>query len=174
MESSGVAILISALSLVLACLSLGWQVSQWLLSAGRPKATLVHGLVSNLGAYFGPVGPDGAGYDLGILRQQGIDGFETVGIVITNHGRSPVVIDSVKLTPRGGVMQFVPNAERIGPELPYTLGPGSNSTWFIDAKYARALASTSREALKESVVGVYMTAQLGTGKTIKTRRTFRT
>lgn len=173
MESSDVALLISALSLALAGLSLGWQVCQWLLSAGRPKATLLHGLVNGSSAYFGPVKPSGVGFDLQNLRQQGVDGFEAVGIQITNHGRAPVIVESVKLRPRGGVMQFVAIEERIGPELPHTLVPGSNASGFIDAERASTLAYVSRETLKENVTGVYMTAQLGTGKSIKTRRTLR-
>ena len=173
MEPSAVALLISALSLVLACLSLGWQICQWLLSAGRPRATLLHGLVSSSGAYIGPVKTDGAGFDLNNLRSQGIDGIEAVGIQVTNHGRSPVVIEGVRMLLRGGVMHFIPISERIGPELPYKLEPGSNASWYMDVKYATTLARTSRDVMKEDVSGVYMTAQLGTGRAIKTRRTLR-
>jgi hypothetical protein len=36
------------------------------------------------------------------------------------------------------------------------------------------LASSSREVLREPVTGVYMTAQLGTGKTVETSGTLRT
>ncbi|CCI54083.1 exported hypothetical protein [Nostocoides jenkinsii Ben 74] len=37
MTTEAAALLISAVSLLLAGLSLGWQIAQWLLSAGRPK-----------------------------------------------------------------------------------------------------------------------------------------
>lgn len=167
--------LISAFSLLVAGGSLGWQVAQWLLSGGRPKATLIHGLVTTSGAaYSGPVTAKGSGFRLSNLRDQGISGVEVVGVQVTNHGRAPVVVEHVKLHPRGGTMAFEPVAERIGADLPYTLEAGTNATWFMDIEHAARLADMSRDVLKESVSGVYMTAQLGTGKTIKTNRTFRT
>lgn len=173
METESVALLISALSLVLAALALGWQIAQYLLSAGRPKATLIHGLVSASEAYSGPVRADGKGFDLDGLRRQGMGGFEAVGIQVTNHGRAPVIIESVKLLPRGGVMSLTPVGERVGPDLPHKLEPGANASWFLDLDHAGTLAAASREVLKERISGVYMTAQLGTGKTIRTRQTLR-
>lgn len=170
---AAIALLISALSLVLAGLSLGWQVAQWLLSAGRPKATLVHGLADAGQAFVGPVRRDGTGFDIADLQRQGITGSAVVGIQITNHGRAPVVVESVKLLPRGGVMQFMPIGERIGPDLPYKLEAGANATWYMTANHAATLVETSRDVLREKVTGVYMTAQLATGKTIRTRRTLR-
>lgn len=173
MEIEAIALLIAALSLVLAGLSLGWQIAQWLLSGGRAKATLLHGVRQGSDAIIGPVGRDGAGFNITDLRRQGIDGAEVVGIQVTNHGRAPVVVEGVRLCPRGGAMRFVPVAERLGPELPYTLEPGSNASWYMTADHAAALADASREVLTEKVTGVYMDAQLGTGKTITTRETLR-
>ncbi|GAA1718157.1 phosphoribosylamine--glycine ligase [Dietzia cercidiphylli] len=173
METESVALLISALSILLAALSIGWQIAQYLLSAGRPKATLLHGLVSHSEALSGPVTANGKGLDVRRLREQALGGFEAVGIQVTNHGRAPVIIESVKLRPRGGVMTLIPISERIGPDLPHKLEPGANASWFLGYDHAVRLAEASREVLKENVSGVYMTAQLGTGNTIKTRRTLR-
>lgn len=173
METGSVALPISALSILLAALSIGWQIAQYLLSAGRPKATLLHGLVSPSEAHSGPVPADGKGLNLDGLREQGVSGFEAVGIQVTNHGRAPVVIESVKLLPRGGAMMLIPIGERVGPELPYKLEPGANASWFLDHGHAVRLARASRQVLEENVSGVYMSAQLGTGKSIKTRRTLR-
>lgn len=173
MKTESVALIISALSLVLAALSIGWQIAQYLLSAGRPKATLLHGLVSESEAYSGPVRPDGRGFDIDGLRSQGLTGFEAVGIQVTNHGRAPVIIESVKLHPRGGAMSLIPVRERVGPDLPYKLEAGANASWFLDYDHAARLAHSSREVLKERVSGVYMSAELGTGKSVKTRRTLR-
>lgn len=173
METESVALLVSALSLVLAALALGWQIAQYLLSAGRPKATLLHGLVSASEAYSGPVRADGKGFDLDGLRRQGMGGFEAVGIQVTNHGRAPVIIESVKLLPRGGAMSLIPIGERVGPDLPHKLEPGANTSWFLDLDHAVPLTAASREVLKERISGVYMTAQLGTGKTVTTRQTLR-
>lgn len=171
MESESVALLIAALSLVMAALSLGWQVAQYLLSAGRPKATLLHGLATGSDAYSGPVGSDGKGFDLDQLREQGLIGSEVVGIQVTNHGRASVVVESVKLWPRGGSMAFVPIGERIGPDLPHKLEPGTNASWFLDHAHAVRLAAASRQAAGENVSGVFMAAELGTGKAVKTKRT---
>lgn len=173
MDAESVALLIAALSLVLASLSLGWQIAQWLLSGGRPRATLMHGVWQGPGAYVGPVGKDGAGFDLTPLRRQGIEGPPVLGIQVTNHGRAPVVVESVQLRPRGGVMRFVPVGERLGPDLPYTLEPGSNASWYLTADHATTLAESSRDVLGEKVTGVYMSAQLGTGKTVTTGQTLR-
>jgi len=172
-DPAAIALLISALSLVLAGLSLGWQVAQWLLSAGRPKATLMHGLADGGQAFVGPVRKDGTGVNIADMHRQGITGSAVVGIQVTNHGRAPVVVETVKLLPRGGVMHFMPIGERIGPDLPYKLEAGANASWYMTANHAATLAETSREVLKEKVTGVYMTAQLATGKTIKTRETLR-
>lgn len=173
METESVALLVSALSLVLAALALGWQIAQYLLSAGRPKAKLLHGLVSSTEAYSGPVRADGRGLDLDGLRRQNMSGFEAVGIQVTNHGRAPVIVENVKLLPRVGAMSFIPIGERVGPDLPYKLEPGANASWFLGLHHATKLAATSREILNERVSGVYMTAQLGTGKTVRTRQTLR-
>lgn len=100
-------------------------------------------------------------------------GVEVVGVQVTNHGRAPVIVESVSLRPRGGSMSFVPIGERIGPELPHKLEPGANASWFLDHAHAVRLTEASRSAAGEKVSGVYMAAQLGTGKTIKTKRTLR-
>jgi hypothetical protein len=55
METETAALIVSAVSLLVAGLSLGWQIAQWLLSAARPKAQLMHGVVNGGGAYVGPV-----------------------------------------------------------------------------------------------------------------------
>ncbi|MHC6176198.1 phosphoribosylamine--glycine ligase [Glutamicibacter endophyticus] len=173
MNTESIALIISLLSLVIAALSIGWQIAQYLLSAGRPKATLLHGLVSSAAAYTGPVGSDEKKRSLDGLLQQGISGVEAIGIQITNHGRAPVIIEKITLFPRGGTMSLVPLGELIGPDLPYKLEPGANSSWYVDYLHATRLIASSREVLREKVSGVYMSAQLGTGKSIKTRRTLR-
>lgn len=173
MQTESVALLISALSILLAALSIGWQIAQYLLSAGRPKAALLYGVGSRSEVVSVPVPANGKRLDLSGLREQGLGGFEAVGIQVTNHGRAPVIIESVKLLPRGGAMTFLPISERVGPDLPHKLEPGANASWFLSYDHAVRLAEASRQVLREDVNGVYMTAQLGTGKTIKTRRTLR-
>lgn len=173
MHTESIALVISLLSLVIAALSIGWQIAQYLLSAGRPKATLLHGLVSTSTAFTGPVGTDEKKRSIEGLLNQGISGVEAVGIQITNHGRAPVIIEKITLFPRGGTMSLVPLRELLGPDLPYKLEPGANSSWYVDYSHAIRLIASSREVLEENVSGVYMSAQLGTGKSIKTRQTLR-
>lgn len=173
MDATATALLISAVSLLLAGLSLGWQIAQWLLSAGRAKATLMHGLMQGSGAYVGPVGKAGRPFDLDKLRRQGVDGPAVVGIQVVNHGRAPLSVERVSLCTRGGAMQFVPVDDVLGPGLPYRLEPGTNASWYVTEDSAGRLAHSSREALGEPVTGVYMTALLGTGKTAKTPETLR-
>jgi hypothetical protein len=173
MTVEAAALLVSAVSLVLAGLSLGWQIAQWLLSAGRPKAALMHGVWQRNGAYVGRVKSNQNPLEVSRLREQGIDGPEVVGVQVTNHGRAPVTVEQVSLRARGGAMSFVPITERLGPELPYRLEPGTNAAWYVTADNAVRLAKSSRDVLREQVTGVYMTAQLGTGKTIETSETLR-
>lgn len=173
MDATAAALLISAVSLLLAGLSLGWQIAQWLLSAGRAKATLMHGLVQREDPYVGPVAKNGSPFDLAKLRRQGIDGPSVVGIQVVNRGRAPLSVERVSLCTRGGTLQFVPIGDVRGPALPYRLAPGTNASWYVSEDNALRLVNSSREALGEPVIGVYMSAQLGTGKTVKTPQTLR-
>lgn len=165
------ALLLSAVSLLLAGLSLGWQIAQWLLSAGRAEAVLMYGLMQGTSAYVGPVGKGGRPFDLDKLRWQETVGPPVFGIKVINHGRAPLSVERVALCTRGGVMQFIPIGDVLGPELPYPLEPGTNASWYVTEDNAARLAHTSRQVLGESVTGVYMTAQLGTGKTVRTPQT---
>lgn len=173
MNTEATALLVSAISLGLAGVSLGWQIAQWLLSAGRPKATLMHGMIQGDGAFVGPVPKSGDAFDLERLVDQGFSGRPVVGIQVTNHGRAAVTIESVSLCPRGGTMRFVPIGQRIGPDLPFLLGPGTNQSWYVPIDVGLLLAETSREAANERVTGVYMIAKLATGREIPTPTTLR-
>lgn len=173
MSSEVIALVIASISLLVAGLSLGWQIAQWLLSAGRPKAVLLHGVQGGGGVVTGPVGKTGAPRDVERLREQGFNGPEIIGVQVTNRGRAPVTVESVALCPRGGEVRFVPQLDLIGPELPHRLEAGTNSSWFMDADLGHRLVAVSRDALRERIQGVYMCVTLGTGKTIKTPTTLR-
>ncbi|MCL2468572.1 MAG: phosphoribosylamine--glycine ligase [Micrococcales bacterium] len=174
METEAVALLVAAVSLLVAGLSLGWQMAEWLLSAGRPRATLLLGVAQGAGVYCGPVPKSGRLLDLDQFLRQGIDGPEVLGIQVTNHGRAPVTVDRVAVLTQGGTVSYVPGDDLVGPGLPCTVEPGRNNSWYVPLDKALALASASREAAGEPVTGVYMTALLGTGKAVRTRRTLRT
>lgn len=168
MSTTSTALLISALSLALAGMSLGWQIMQWLLSAGRAKATLLHGLLHGTASYSGPV-KDGEWHDLSSLRSQGFGGQEVVGIRVVNHGRAPVTIGRIVVHAQGGSVTLNPVGNLVGAPLPHVLQPGTNENWYVAAADAIRLATSSREILNDSVSGIYMTAELGTGKVVRTR-----
>lgn len=173
MSSDIVSLVIASISLLVAGLSLGWQIGQWLLSGGRPKATLLHGVQGRGGVFTGPVEKAGRSRNVEDLRKQGFYGPEVVGVQVTNHGRASVAVESVALCSRGGGISYVPNGDLIGPQLPYRLDAGTNETWFVDAELGRSLVAVSRNALQKPTQGVYMTVTLGTGKTIETPTTLR-
>ncbi|WP_219844117.1 phosphoribosylamine--glycine ligase [Arthrobacter sp. MYb222] len=127
--------------------------------------------MSSSAAYAGPVGSHKKKRSLEGVHHQGFSGVEAIGIQITNHGPAPVTIEKITLFPRGGTMSLVPLGELIGPDLSYKFEPGANSTWYVDYIHEIKLITSSREVLGEQVTGVYMSAQLGAGKSIKTRRT---
>jgi hypothetical protein len=133
----------------------------------------MHGVMGGGGAYVRPVGRDGLSMDAHQLRSQGVGGPEVVGVKITNHGRAPLVIEGVALRVHGGSSSYVPIGDKIGPDLPHRIEPGANASWYTPIDGAKALVSTSREVFQEKVTDVYMTAELGTGKTIKTRNSLR-
>ena len=168
------ALLLSAVSLLVAGLSLGWQVAQWVLSAARPKAQLMQGVLSAAGGvYLRPVDREGRSADLQQLRGQGIGGPEVIGIRVTNHGRAPLIVERVSVHSRGGSLSLVPISELSGPPLPRRIDPGANESWFVDLEWALTLVQASREVLKERVSGLYMVAELGTGRSVKTANTLR-
>ena len=173
MQPSSVAILISSLSLLIAGLALGWQVALYLLSAGRPRAILMQGVLDGGSAITMPVPNNGGGFDVASLRRQGFDGAEVIGVEVTNHGRLPVTVEAITLHPRGGKMSVMPVGERIGPDLPHTVAPGTNASWYMPRELAFKLAESSREVLHERVKSVYGRAKLATGKAVDTKNELR-
>ena len=173
MHSDFIALVIASISLLVAGLSLGWQIAQWLLSAGRPKAKLLHGVQGRGGLATGPVEKSGEPRNFESLREQGFNGPEIIGVQVTNHGRAPVTVDRIALCTRGGTMRFMPQGELIGPQMPHRLEAGTNESWYVDADLTNSLVAASRNALDEHISGVYMTVALGTGKSITTPTTLR-
>lgn len=102
------ALLVAALSLVLAGLSLGWQIAQWLMSGARAKASLCHGLLDHGGAYVGDVGTDGRPKNLRPLVAQGLGREEVLAVRVTNHGRAPVTVTKYWAELKQGTLAFSP------------------------------------------------------------------
>lgn len=111
----------------------------------------------------------GIGLDIEDLRRQGYQGDEVLGIQVTNHGRAPLTVDRVSVHPRGEVMSLVPvGTARRDPAS--HIQPGANASWYMPIAQARGLAEVSRST-GEPVTGLYMSAELGTGRTVATPTT---
>ena len=162
------ALVIAALALFLAALSLGCQLATYSLDGRQVRVTLLHGTMGRNGFATGPVGRDEKPKNLSRLYTEGFTGKEVLGITVTNVGRAPVTVScySVGLT-RGG-FPFSPMGEAIGPGLPYRLEPGAE-TWYRRMRGARALVYASSAVAAVSHF-VNMTVVLGTGDKITTRR----
>lgn len=167
-EAAALSVGISAVSLTLAALSLGWQVSLWLLGGRRIRVRLVHGVIGKGGVVSGPV-KAGAKADIASLRTQGFNGPEVLGVQVINIGRLPVTLTSYTVKVFGGGMSYSPLADSIGPSLPFRLEAGESETWYVDFKYVRALAS-SDQAVGKDVSRAYMTVDLATKHEKRTRQ----
>lgn len=163
---------IAALSLVIACLSLGWQIASWLLDGRRVKLVLKHGARGHAGAALGPVGRDGAPRDLRNVRAQGFVDTEVLAVTVINVGRAPVVVERYAVVHESSGMSFSPLADAIGVNLPFELGPGRSETWYADMDDVRAL-NHAAAAIDRRGGTVRMTVDLGTGDTKKTRERMR-
>lgn len=163
-----VAVVLSALSFALACLALGWQVASWLLSGGRVKATLKHGVLGPGSAVTRPVGRSGGLMSLATLHAQGFIGTEVLAVDVANVGRAPVTVARYSGRLLGAGVSFVPVADAMGPALPCRIDPGESQTWYADMAAVRALVATGQE-LQAGARQVRMAVELGTGKTVETR-----
>lgn len=93
-----------------------------------------------------------------------------IGIAVTNVGRAPVRIDRYSAVLQRGGMSFSPVADAVGPGLPFRLAPGETETWFALADDAHRLGSSMRAIGRNVSDDVFMSVELGTGDTVRTRR----
>lgn len=161
---------ISAISLMFAGISLGWQICAWLLSSGRPKATLITGLFSPPGgAFVGPVSKSGERVELNSLRAQNIPGEEVIGVKVTDRGRIPITVEHIEICDRHkGQFVYQPIDELLGPSLPHSIEAGTNESWYVPLQSVEGFSRLSREP-----VSLYIVVTLGSGKRIKTRASLR-
>lgn len=161
---------LAGLSLLVAALSLGWQVAGYLLEGRRVRVTLLHGAQGHVGAAVGPVKRDRKPNNLRGLRAEGFEGTEIIGITATNIGRAPITIERYSVHAHKGGMAFTPLGDRMGPEFPFRLPPGESQSWYAEMRDARALIH-ALNAVKPARTGdVYMSITLGTGDQKHTKR----
>lgn len=126
------ALIIAVLALVIAAGSLSWQITQWLLSAGRARCVLVRA----------------AGVEDVMKRVvgAGAEGYSSfIGVEVHNIGRAPLVVKHYGYGPRWprkGLRRRVrgmgPMGWELGPALPHTIPPGDGATWWTPEDIVRA------------------------------------
>ncbi|RBM16595.1 phosphoribosylamine--glycine ligase [Prauserella sp. PE36] len=155
--------------LVLAAMSLGWQIASWLLSGGRVKAKLRHGVIgwNGTAAVVGDVQRDGKPNDIAPVRAQGGNGPEVLALEVANVGRAAVTITSYEARLKGTGTAFGPIRDHMGPQLPHRLQPGERATWYIEMQSVRALVHAG-QVIAKGAREVDMAVTLGTGKRVAT------
>ncbi|RZU16420.1 hypothetical protein EV645_3985 [Kribbella rubisoli] len=166
------ALIVAIVGLLVAGLSAGWQVATWFWSNGRPKARLMHGVVSGAAAITGPVKRDGLPLELKSIREQGYDGTEVLGVQVVNHGRAQVTVTRYSIALAGTGMSYHLIGDAMGPPLPHRIQPGEAETWYADMDTVHRFVYAA-QAIKEGAREVFIEVTLGTGRTIRTRQTVR-
>lgn len=169
---STAAFVVAIVGLLVAALSLGWQVASWALSGRRVKVVLLHGVQGRGGFATGPVGRNSAPRRIDSMRSQGWDGPEVLAIEVINVGRVTVTIRSYSVIAIGSGMSYTPIGNAIGKALPFRLEPGESETWYSDVQDAHALVRSVRE-IGKSATHVNMSVGLGTKEDRKTRHSIR-
>lgn len=171
MDIAALAIAIAILSIIIAALALGWQIATWALNGPRLRTTLQHGVLGRGSAVVSTVGRGNKLRDMSSMRAQGWDGPDVIAIAVTNHGRlrAKVTKFGIRLK-RGGMSAQYPEGNAWSPELPHWLEPGESATWYAELQDAKALVYATRQSLSANAGGVFMTIEIGTGKTLRTRR----
>jgi hypothetical protein len=137
-----VAVLMAGLSLLVAALSLGWQIAVHQLEGRRVRVTLVHGAAGRGSVVTSKVGRTGAPSNHARLAEQGFT-EAVIGVAVTNLGRAPVRVDRYSVLPVGRAA-------------------ASLSVLGENVLANRAMAPTSNR--------VRMSVELGTGDVRRTRR----
>lgn len=164
------AFVLATLSLLIAALSAGWQVYAWVLDGRRVRLTLVHGVFGRGGVATGLVGRDRLPKDVSQVRSEGFDGFEVLGVSVTNVGRAPVRIERYGVELTKGGMSHLPVGDLMGPDLPFRLPPGETETCYAKVEDARPLVYATRGIRRVVSDDVRMVVKLGTGDEKRTRR----
>jgi DNA-binding transcriptional regulator of glucitol operon len=135
-STAEVAILVSLLSLVIAVISLGWQVLAFQRSGYRVKCTLQMGFIETTQS-------DSSGPVLTTSAMASPKQWEARAamrahreqhffLTVTNSGRAAVWVDSIGLTTKGTVIQVSLDPDE--PELPYRLDSHQTQRWSIPAR----------------------------------------
>lgn len=168
------AFVIACLGFFIATLSAAWQYMAWHLDGARVRASLMHGVVGRGGIAVGVIERAGRLRDLSMMRAQGWHGPDVLGIEITNTGRSRAKVTRFGLQlERGGMGAAYVDGIAGSPTLPHWIEPGESVTWYADLQDGLALVKATRNTVDPKADGIYMYAELGTGKKVRTRRSIK-
>jgi len=160
---------LSIISLVVAGASFTWNVSQFVLGGARPRAELVVGAVAMGGLVYWSPKDDPIG-QLARLASQGEDPKPVIGVRVINHGRAPTRIERWSIAGIGAGVSLTPLTDQYGPQLPHDLAPGANAVWVTDIRQVAKAITTSAEVLDAETKSVYVRAELGTGKVLRSAK----
>lgn len=161
------ALSVAIVSLVLAALSLGWQIAQFLLTGARVRAGLKAGLLGSGGALVWPVTTRQV--DVERYRQQGFTD-PVFAIEVRNTGRMSIAVEQVKVRFEGWGAEFHEPEAPYNPPSPTRLEPHSSKTWYVNADTVKAAARSAIEAgMATRPLRACGVAALGDGKRVTTR-----
>ena len=111
---------------------------------------------------------------MAVMKEQGWDGPELLGIEVTNVGRARLQVTKCSIDlHRGSMGASFPRGNPWSPALPHWIEPGTSETWYVELDDARALVRTTRKVIDGRAGGVHMTVELGDGRKVRTRHYLR-
>lgn len=141
-----ISLAIALLGLVIAAVSVGWQMLTWRLEAGRARVSLLHGVATPSQVVHGKV-EDGRLRDLSSIHAQFPGGTEVLGVSVINVGRSSIHIPRFSLEVRPeGLSLTSASRDHVGTTFPVEVVPGRRVELWFELDAARALVNAARNA----------------------------
>lgn len=161
-----VTLVVAIVGLALAVASLVWQAATFVLAGARIKVRLQQGAIGNGSAIVGPLD---ARIDFEDLRNQGFT-QPVLAIEVRNVGRMPISVTGWHAVLENR-MSYTDARSPVNPELSFRLEPQSKQTWYVELNPLHAAVSASHSAGIWPVdhQKVWMSVDLGNGKTVRTR-----
>lgn len=164
--TTGAAFWLALVGVVLAVASLTWQFATFRLTGSLVRAELVHGCIGPGGATYGEPGK----FNVAMMVAQGYV-MEVVGIEVFNRGRIGVNVTRWAMH-SSKKDSYMPVGDQHGPDLPHRLEPGVSAQWFMPMYTMQKIVRVNAEVLhRPNPAQCWATVQLGTGKTVKAKRT---
>lgn len=155
---------IALLALLIATLSLGWQIAMYLLNGSRPAVDLLAAAVGEADAVAIPIQVDA-------LEQLGRQGLTTpaLAVQVQNRGRTAVSVTRWGLTFSNEAFflppDWYPNEKN---PLPYRLEPGADVVFLVELQRVTASEKLMRQTNKP-VRWCRGSASFGTGRTLQSK-----